>query len=395
MMPPEQFTQRLPLADAWAWLDAWPEVADSELVALPQAFARVLSEPLLFPADRPDRDLALIDGYAVQAESTFGASSYNPVTLTMAPKGAALAAACAVICHAGEPMPAGADAVLPLDAGEAVGTMLELSDAVARGAGVGRKGQGARPGDLAIAAGCRLGVPQIALAASLGVAQLPVRRRPVVGLVLAGPKPPAVDALHLAMVALIERDGGHARCTPCANDLRRRLFDVVSADLVLVVGRSGWGDDDDAVQGIVAAGGRVDHHGLALTPGASAGLGWLAGAPLLLLPGDPFAALAVYELLAGRLLRRLAGRGAAFPHATQSFTLSRKIASPIGVSEFVPVVCRGSSAEPLAVAPADGLASYARADGFLIVPAGLEGYASGTLVNVAVMPHGFSAPSAP
>jgi molybdopterin molybdotransferase len=96
-------------------------------------------------------------------------------------------------------------------------------------------------------------------------------------------------------------------------------------------------------------------------------------------------ALVTYELLAGRLLRRLAGRASDFACPVQRFVLSRKIASPVGVSEFVPVVSHGSSVEPLALAPADGLAGYARADGFLVVPAGLEGYAPGALVDVVTM----------
>ena len=113
-------------------------------------------------------------------------------------------------------------------------------------------------------------------------------------------------------------------------------------------------------------------------------MGCLGGAPLLLLPGDPLSALATYELLAGRLLRRLAGRASQWPHPLRRFALSRKIASPIGVSEWTPVVCRGSSAEPLALSPADGLAGYAQADGFLVVPASLEGYAPGEGVEIVV-----------
>jgi molybdopterin molybdotransferase len=385
-MTPGRFTERLPLVDAWAWLDACPDAMGTEAAPLYQAFGRVLPAPLTFPADRPERDLALVDGHAVQAASTLGASTYNPLFLTIVPKGMPLTAGGASVCHAGETLPSGADAVLPVDVGEAVGTALEVCDAVALGFGVGRTGQAARRDGVAIEAGRRLGAPQIALAASLGVPQLIVRRRPVVTLVFAGPKPPAIEALCLATSALVARDGGIAHCARRHLDMARMLSCVAPADLFLVVGRSGWGEDDDAMHVITAAGGRIDHHGLALTPGGSAGLGWLGGAPLLLLPGDPLSALVTYELLAGRLLRRLAGRASDFPCPIQRLLLSRKIASPVGVSEFVPVVCHGSSVEPLALTPADGLAGYARADGFLVVPAGLEGYAPGALVDVVTMP---------
>ena len=375
-----RFTERLPLIDAWTWLDACPDAMGSEVAPLHQAFGRVLWAPLTFLADRPEHDLALVDGHAVQAESTLGASTYNPLFLTLVPKGVALTAGGASVCHAGETLPSGADAVLPVEFGDVVGAALEVCEAVPLGLGVGRKGQVAQRDGVAIEAGRRLGAPQIALGASLGVAQLIVRRRPVVMLVLAGPKPPAIEALCPAISSLVARDGGVVHCPPSHSDTVRMLSFVAPADLFLVVGRSGWGEDDDAVHVIAAAGGRIDHHGLALTPGRSAGLGWLGGAPLLLLPGDPLSALVTYELLAGRLLRRIAGRQTDFPCPVQRFVLSRKIASPIGVSEFVPVVCRGSSVEPLA------LAGYALADGFLVVPAGLEGYAPGALVDVVTMP---------
>jgi molybdopterin molybdotransferase len=385
MTPRGRFSERLSLVDAWAWLDACPDVTGSEPAPLDQSFGRVLAAPLVFPTDRPERDLALGDGYAVRAESTLGASSYNPLFLTIVAKGVPLAAGCASACQAGEALPPGADAVLPLEAGEAVGGVLDVCAAVARGSGIGRKGQAARRDDVAIAAGRRLGGPHIALAASLSMTQLTVRRRPDVAVVLAGAKPPAIEALDIALSALVARDGGLARLVRRDGDMARTLAAVASTDLVLLVGRSGWGEDDDAVEAIAAAGGRIDHHGLALMPGGSAGLGWLGGTPLLLLPGDPLSALVSYELLAGRLLRRLAGRASDWPGPVQRCTLSRKLASPIGVSEWVPVVCRGSSAEPLALAPADGLVGYARADGFLVVPARLEGYAPGALVEIVTM----------
>ena len=381
-------TERQSLIDAWAWLDSCQNQTGNESVPLDQAFGRVLSVPLAFPAERPDRDIALADGYAVQAESTLGASGYNPLPLAIVPKGYPVAAGCASICCAGETLPPGADAVLPLEVAEVAGSALEVCDAVARGAGVGRRGEAARCDDVAIAAGRRLGAPQIALAASLGVTYLPVRSCPVVALVVVGPKEHAFEAIGLALVALVRRDGGMARLAHCEGDIARTLSCIAAADLVLLVGRSGWGEDDDAVQAITTAGGRIDHHGIALIPGGSAGLGWLGGAPLLLLPGDPLSALVTYELLAGRLLRSLAGRASEWPWPVRQFTLSRKIVSPIGVSEWVPVVCRGPIAEPLGVPPADGLACYARADGFLIVPAGLEGYAPKTLVDVAMLNNG-------
>jgi molybdopterin biosynthesis enzyme len=87
-----RFTERLSLVDAWAWLDACPDATGAEAAPLHLAFGRVLPAPLAFPTDRPDRDLALVDGHAVHAESTLGASTYNPLFLTIVTNGVALAA---------------------------------------------------------------------------------------------------------------------------------------------------------------------------------------------------------------------------------------------------------------------------------------------------------------
>jgi molybdopterin molybdotransferase len=246
-------------------------------------------------------------------------------------------------------------------------------------------GQAAAAGDVAIARGRRFGPPEIALAALLGVQRLEVLRRPDVALVIAGPKPPAVEAVATALSCLITRDGGVARVISAGKGgLAQGIQSSAGADIVLVVGGSGWGNDDTAARAIVAAGGRLDHHGLALTPGGSAGFGGLGDAPLLLLSGDPLAALVTYDLLAGRLVRHLAGRAHELPYPIRRFKLLRKITSPIGMSEWVPLRCHGSNVEPLPLPQADGLAGLPQADGFLIVPAGLEGYGSGESIDVYV-----------
>ena len=270
------------------------------------------------------------------------------------------------------------------EAGEAVGSILEnlrtgCARAERRDDGPGREG-----GRRGHCAGAASRAPEIALASLLGVQRLDVLRRPDVALVVVGPKPPAFEGIATALSSLITRDGGVARVIPQARWLAESIRSSAGADIVLVAGRSGWGDDDEAASAIIDAGGRLDHHGLALTPGGSAGFGGLGDAPLLLLSGDPLAALVTYDLLAGRLVRHLAGRANELPYPNRRFKLLRKITSPIGVSEWVAVRCHGSNVEPLPLPQADRLAGLGRADGFLIVPAGLEGYASGELIDVYV-----------
>jgi molybdopterin molybdotransferase len=375
------YAERLSLDAALSWIDAAPAIRAVEEASLAQAAGRVLAEPLRFDADRPPQEIALIDGFAVQADSALGASGYNPLYLTLLPEGAAVTAGAAAPCSAGQSLPPGADSVLPLNFAEVLGAMLEVSEAIPRGEGIARRGEAALAGALAMPAGGRLGAAQIALAASAGRMSFQLLRRPNVALWLPGPKPGAAEALAVALTALIARDGGTAL-----------LWDADAppgdADAIFLVGRSGWGADDDAARRLSACGGAIIHHGIALAPGGSTGLGSLGAAPSVLLPGDPYAALVIYEILAGRLVRRLAGRPAPFAGARRRGALTRKIASAVGVAEFFPVRLEGGGAEPLAPSPSDGLATLARADGFVLVPAGLEGFAEGSEVDVVTLDAG-------
>jgi molybdopterin molybdotransferase len=374
-MARRNFNERITLDAALAWIDAAPARGTVEDVALPAALGRVLAEPVTLGVDRPPLDLAFIDGYALQAEATLGATAYNPLSLPLAPSSEAVSAPFAVACCAGAPLPPGADAVLPLDAVEASAGLVEVGEPAPRGAGVARRGEMARRGEITLPAGRWLGPMQIALAASAGAKIVKVARRPVVEFRLAGAKPPGVDALAIALSALVARDGGIAHC----GDGGALGGD---GEALVMVGRSGWGDDDNSIPRLLTEGGKLDHHGVAFAPGGSIGFGWLGSRPVILIPGDPYAALATYEVFIGRLVRRLAGRPASFARSVRRCRLVGKIASPVGVAEFAPVTIDGDSATLVAIAPSDGLVGLARADGFVLVPTGLEGFAEGAEVEV-------------
>jgi molybdopterin molybdotransferase len=369
---------RASLDDAWRWIERWTQLEATEIVRLDQAYGRVLAVSLALAGERPDCSMALIDGYALRAADTVGAGSFNPLVLQLAESQPTLATRSAHLVVAGAALPDGADAVLPLDMGEALATMLEVSEAVAPGAGVARRGDRGRRGDIKLAAGRRLGAAELALAAEIGCRDVEVLRRPRVALALAGAKRGDPEVVRDGLCGLILRDGAEVGGV---GDWSAAMAPH-DADLILMVGRSGWGPDDDAVDLIAAAGAQLDIHGIACEPGGSAGLGALGETPLVLLPGEPASALIAYEMLAGRLLRRLAGRSADWPELPRSAQLTRKIASPIGLAQWVPIGFRGRLAEPLALPAADRLSALAAADGFLLVPAGCEGYGKDDWVEV-------------
>jgi molybdopterin molybdotransferase len=153
------------------------------------------------------------------------------------------------------------------------------------------------------------------------------------------------------------------------------------ADLLLVAGGSGYGVDDHAVAALQACG-EVQLDGVTLHPGGGLVLGEVNGHPVLLLPGAPLACLCAYDLVAARLLRRLAGRPEPLPYRRKCFTLSRKLVSRIGQMEVARMRVDGDSAAPIAVADDRLLASSVRADGFVLLAENSEGHAEGSRVEV-------------
>ncbi|WP_051341167.1 molybdopterin-binding protein [Azospirillum halopraeferens] len=369
------FRRRATLAEALARVDA----ATAALPARPAAPAAggVLAQAVVAAADHPPGPVALWDGYAVRAADTLGADTYNPLSLF---PGAAVAVA------AGESLPPGTDAVVPVESAVASPPGIEVAEAVAPGHGVLGRGEMAAAGAELLPAGRILRPQDVALLAALGVARVAAVPAPRVRILIAGgPRGGAADADTPLLAALVARDGGVAECAgplpadraALAAELRRP-----GADLILLAGRSGVGPDDVAPLALADAGG-LALHGLALRPGGSGGLGHAGGVPVVLLPGDPAACWAVYEALGGRAVRRLAGRPAGLPHPAVRRRARRKLVSEIGVAEFYRVRLAGDDGvEPLASAAVPGAAALARADGFVLIPAQSEGVAPGDETTV-------------
>jgi molybdopterin molybdotransferase len=411
------FPDRVSLEAATEWIDAHSAALLAEEIDVREAAGRVLASDVEAKWAIPAADRAGTDGYAVRSADTVGAGDYNPLELALVNAEDELPAASAASISSGEALPRGADAILPFDlartkgagAGNAslpaagagaagaqaagaqaagAGAVLEVFGAVAEGFGVERKGQQVQAGTKLMEAG-RVLLPQdIGLLASLGVERVQGVRRPQVGILVGKPKRCGEsggqgDANAPMLRALVERDGGSVVKVLALESDRRGFAIAYAADLMLVAGRSGTGWDDDAAQSIAEVG-ELAMHGVALRPGGSAGMGSVGSAPVVLLPGDPLDCLCAYEMLAGRMVRRMGGRAEGLPYAVVEAEVGRKIVSMIGVVDVCRVRWENGKIEALGSAESGGLASAVRADGFVVIPAPLEGYAPGTRVSVYV-----------
>jgi molybdopterin molybdotransferase len=383
------FADRVPVEAAQAWVDGRAARLAGVEVGLDEAVGRVLAAPLAAAGDHPPAARAGTDGYAVRSADTFGASAYDPLPLALRDPATPSGAGRAALVTAGAPLPPWADAVLGFEAAQPAAGSVEAVAPVAEGTGIERAGQQVRAGAPLPCAGHVLGPRDVALLAEVGAHRVSVVARPRLRLVVAGPKGGAEaggarDAHGPMLRALVARDGGAVEGEEVPHGLRAALRHALRSpapDLVIVTGRTGTGPDDEGPAALAEAG-RLEIHGVALRPGGSAGMGLAGAVPVFLLPGDPLACLFAYELLAGRLVRALGGRDPGLPHPAVEAEVGRKIVSAVGLVEICQVRLASGRVEPIGVADFGGLAAAARADGFVVVPAALEGYAPGTRVIV-------------
>ncbi len=382
------FADRVSVEEAMCWIDANARVLPSQDIDPGCADGRMLAEALTAPYAIPPVDRVAENGYALRAGETSGAGNYNPLLFRLDHPNHKVPPGAAAPVVSGAALPAGADAVLSYEAAQCVGAGLEIFGEAAPGQGVDRQGQQSAAGVVLLTAGRRLRGQDLGLLASLGSPAVVVVAQPRVALIVAGPKSsggrPAHDADGPMLRGLIRRDGGivshavHGAVTPAAMS---EAMTGTPADVILVAGRTGTGADDIAPVALHEAG-ELSIHGIALRPGGSAGLGLLGDVPVVLLPGDPLACFSAYEILAGRLIRRLGGRDPTMPHPLRELEIARKIVSAVGLVDLCQVRCVDDRAEPVGAAGSGGLGSAVRADGFVIVPAPLEGYAPGARVTV-------------
>jgi molybdopterin molybdotransferase len=410
------FSHRHTVQAALAWLDAQLGALDIETIPLRAAAGRVLATPIVSAVDVPGFDRATMDGYAVVADSTEGATPYNRIPLAVvgdAMPGSSftgsITAGQAIRIMTGAPIPSGADAVLPAEFAEreddSGGTpVVPMRDDAPRGAvhaissvspdkNIGPRGEDIAAGTTVLEAGRTLRPQDVGVMSSIGVHEVAVVRRPRVRLVITGNEllPSGTvphdfkitDSNGPMLAALAERDGAHVDFPGLVRDDGAAILDALQADadVVIVSGGSSVGIEDLAPM-LVARHGDLAVHGIAMRPSSPTGLGRIGDRLVFLLPGNPVSALCAYDFFAGRAIRVLGGLPKEWPYRVARGTLVRKISSPIGRLDYARVRWDGTRVEPLSVSGASVLSSTTRADGFVLVEDDSEGFPAGAEVDV-------------
>jgi molybdopterin molybdotransferase len=377
-------------------LDAVVPHGRTETVPPVEADGRAIAEPLTANRPVPHYDRAAMDGYAVRAADTFGASARSPVVLERADEPGANRA---VRVHTGSELPAGAEAVVKIEQVDELGQELEVFDAVAEGENVGAAGEDVEAGQPLYEPPHELRPSDLGLLKSVGLDAVSVHERPRVAviptgeeLVQADPEPGEVIETNGQTVAqLAERWGAAASYRDVVTDDADALRDAVEADLdhdaVVTTGGSSVGERD-LVPEVVEALGEVLVHGVALKPGHPVALGVVDDTPVLMLPGYPVACIVNAVQFLRPAVKRLGGLPDE-PHPTRRARLERKIASEPGTRTFARVRLEpdegadpSATAVPTRASGAGVLSSVALADGWVVVPEERDGLDAGTVVEV-------------
>ncbi|HBH28477.1 MAG TPA: molybdopterin molybdenumtransferase MoeA [Desulfofustis sp.] len=383
----------------------------SETVALIDGLDRILAEEIVSPENLPPFDRSTMDGFAVIAADTYGASSSMPAYLNVTgevemgklPSGTVVRGGCFRIPTGGI-IPDGADGVVMLEQSVPIDeTMIEITASVAAGANIMRAGEDIRKEQPALAAGHLLRPQDIGLLAALGITQVRVAKPPTVAVISTGDEivaytsevPPGKirNSNGPALAALVRRAGGRPVDCGVVSDDETEFFAIIEQaitanDCVIFSGGSSVGSRDLGEKAVE----RLGHpgllvHGVQLKPGKPILIGMQGAVPVFGLPGHPVSAQVCFELFVAPTIKTLMGRATSCSSAepTLRAELTRNINSAAGRMDVVRVKIAGHEgsykASPV-LGKSGAISSLTQADGYFIIAENVQGCTAGTTISV-------------
>jgi molybdenum cofactor synthesis domain-containing protein len=391
----------MPLDAARALMfDAAVPIDRSERSAIGDATNRVLAQPVTSRVDVPPFDRAAMDGYAVIAGDTSGASTHKPKRLIcigriftgQAADVTVTPGACVEVAT-GAPLPPGADAVVMVEDTETTGSDVLVRAAVHPQQHIGRRAADIAAGQTVLSPGDVLNPSRLGALAAIGIGEVDVYARPRVAILSTGneivdpgrPLGPGqiYDINRFTLASVVGLHGGeplvHSAVQDTLPSLTRALDAALAADIVVFSGGSSVGERD-LMQDVIRARGEMIFHGIAVKPGKPTAFGRVDGKPVFGMPGYPTSCLSNAYILLVPLLRRVA-RLPDYEPRTVRATLSRRIVSAPGRHQFYTVRLDKGAAVPAFKASGD-ITSMSHADGYIEIPAHADAVDAGTPVDV-------------
>ena len=395
------FKGTISLDEARAIIDrAIAPIARTERVSLERASGRLLAEAVVSAADVPPFARAAMDGYAVRAEDTTGASRSAPRSLRciekvftgQMPVQTVGAGQCIEIAT-GAPMPPGADAVVIVEETESDGDLVGVFASVSPAQNIGRQGADIQKGQTVLEPGTLLNASRVGSLAALGLTTVTVFDKPRVALLSTGneivePGQPLApgqiyDINRFTLAAVVAENGGVAVpyriAADTIDDLSRSVDECLEQDVVVFSGGSSVGERD-LILDVITAKGEMLFHGIAVKPGKPTAFGRIAGKLVFGMPGYPSSCLSNAHILLAPALRRIARlpdqivRSVALP-------LASRVASVPGRHQFYTVRIENGTAVPAFKASGD-ITSMSLADGYIEISPQIDIVEAGEMVEV-------------
>lgn len=376
------------------------EPLETVSISLAEALNHILAEDVIAEEDLPSFDRSAVDGYAVKANDTLGASQFNPKTLKLT-KADRLLEGEAKEVWTGSPLPEGADAVLMLEYVKRLNDEIEVWVAVTPGENVSRKGEDVAKGEVAVKAGTRLKPHHLGLIAALGRSHVTVFEKPKVAVLATGnelvepghkPKKGQVFEVNRLIISSLCRELG---AEPVDLGIARDNSDEISgkirsglekANIVVTIGGTSVGASDLVPAAINSLGKPgVIVHGIAMRPAMPTALAVVNNKPIIVLSGNPVAAMFGFEVFARPLILKMLGA----EHESRPVLkakVTRRISTALGRKTFVRVrVFQRNGefyAEPVSTRGSGVISTMTRANGYVVVPENREGLEANETVVV-------------
>ncbi len=385
-----------------AWLDAL-QIRRPKVVTIPLhgALNRILAEDVVAKEDLPRFDRSAVDGYALRAESTTGASQFKPKVLHIA-NFDKIGVKQAKQVWTGNPVPDGANAVVMVEKTRRNGEKIEVWVPLTPGENVSKKGEDIKEGEVAIEAGTCLNPYHLGLLAAFGNAEVKVVEKPRIAILATGNELAEVGAKPLEnQIFETNRVILSAMCRELGvepvdlgiakddvNEITEKLkMGLKKADAIMTTGGTSVGAPDlvpEAVNAIGKPG--VIVHGVAMRPAMPTALAVLERKPVIVLSGNPVAAIMGFEAFARPLIFRMLGLKKETHRPLIKASMTRKITTALGRKAFVRVRVFQKNdeffAEPISTRGSGAISTMTRGNGYIVVPDNREGLAEGESVLV-------------
>ncbi len=383
----------------------------NETVSLNMALGRVLAEDVYAKSNVPPFNRAAMDGYAVIAEDTFGASENNPVELRIIGESAigkpfkgVLRHGEAVKIHTGAKIPEGADAVVKVEFTEERGNRVLIYNPVAPNDNIGKIGEDIKAGDIVLKKGVVLQPYDLAILKSVGYKEVLVKKKPIVGVFSCGDElvddfedggfreGKIIDTNRIMISSFLKKIGceviDYGIIPDDIDELEKAVRKAMNeTNLLITMGGTSVGEKDFLPMVLRRLGEPgILVRGITSSPGRPLILSVINGFPIISLPGYPVAALIDFIEFAIPAIEKMLGiRGIKVFRRVKAI-LKHRVPSKPGVRNYVRVrLYRENNeyyADPIRITGSGVLSSVVKADGLIVIPEDLEGYEAGQVVDV-------------